>query len=474
MSRPTDRRLLAAACGLAVLVFAVCWYRHATFRSTTLDLGVYDQAVWKLAHFRSPELSMIGWNAFADHLSLVLFAFVPLYWIAATPLWLLAAQAVAFGAGLLAVRPLLDALGVNRRWQGAFLLAYVASPLLWNGAVYDFHPTVLATPFIMVGLRAALVDDRRRLMLCSLAVLVLRDDLGLVVAALALVGFSSLDPAGRRLRMLLVAGGLAWMAGAGVLATVLGSDRHWAFHYGYLGATPGEAVLHPLRTAVRLLQGVGRVDNAALVVAGFLIPLGFLPAFAPRRLALVAIPALPLLASAGEQFHSIFFHYDAYLFPFLLLAAASGLPRASARLEPLGKPLLLVAGTLAMLTVAGPFPQLITPSASRSDYARAMALIGPDDGVMATEEIGPHLSQRQKLYLFPFALAQVKPDFPLPAKAATSTPQSAAEVDAVIVGPLLHADEAIAFDAFAHSPYLAEFPIVMQVGEVTVYRRRAL
>src|SRR5438270_6791423 len=41
----TDRRSLAVAAGLAVAVLALSWYRHATFRSGTMDLAVFDQAI---------------------------------------------------------------------------------------------------------------------------------------------------------------------------------------------------------------------------------------------------------------------------------------------------------------------------------------------------------------------------------------------------------------------------------------------
>src|SRR5438034_11678389 len=92
-----DPRSLLVAGGLAVAVFALAWHRHATFRSGTMDLAVFDQAIWKLAHFRAPQVTTIGWNAFADHLSPVLVLFVPLYWLASTPVWLFAAQAVALG-----------------------------------------------------------------------------------------------------------------------------------------------------------------------------------------------------------------------------------------------------------------------------------------------------------------------------------------------------------------------------------------
>ncbi|MEW6476350.1 MAG: DUF2079 domain-containing protein [Actinomycetota bacterium] len=471
LARGTDRRSRVLAVGMALAVFGLAWFRHATFRSTSLDLAVYDQAIWKLANFQAPELSTIGWNAFADHFSPALLAFAPLYRLAASPLWLLAAQAVALGAGFLALGPLLDTVGVTGRWRGAFRFAYLASPLLWNAALYDFHTTTLAVPFLLVGLRAALLDRRRLLVGCAVALLVLRDDLGLAAAAMALAGFTSVDSTGRRFRLLLVAGVLGWMAAGGAVAALLGSDRHWAYHYGYLAESPSVALLHPLRSAGRFLLGIARLDNVSLILVGLLAPLGFLPALAPRRLALAALPALPLLASAIPQFHSVHFHYDAYLFPFLLLAAASAVPRAHQVAAALDNPKLAVVGSGALLVAAGPLGQLTTTAAPISDYRRALAQIGPDETVMATDEIGPHLSHREQLLLFPFALAEVTPAFPLPAAARTSTPEKAAAIDAVVVGPVLHPEQAVAYDAFARSPYLADFPYVTRYGQVTLYRR---
>ena len=469
-SRARTRRLIAV--GLALAVFALSWYRHSSFHSSTLDLGVYDQAVWKLAHFKAPALSTIGWDAFADHLSLVLFAFVPFYWLAASPLWLLAAQAVALGLGFLALGPALDAVGLDRRWRAAFSVAYLASPLLWNAALYDFHPTTLAVPVLLVGLRAAALDQRRVLVLSTAGLLFLRDDLALAAVAMVLFGFTGLSKDGRRLRCALVAMAVAWMVGAGALAGLLGSDRHWAFQYGYLASSPIGAVLHPVTTLTRLVPGLWRADNLALVVLGLLLPLGLLAVYAPRRLALAAIPALPLLASSHSQFHSIRFHYDAFLFPIVLMAAASGAARTGRAPALVRNPLLMVGATLALLLAAGPWPQIGGPAGRPSDYRKAFALVGRDETVMATDEAGAHLAERDHLLLFPFALAHVVPDFPLPADAAATTRVRAAAVDVVVVGPVrFPAQQAVAYDAFRRSPYLAGFPYVWHFGPVTVYRR---
>lgn len=472
-ARTGPARLLIAG-GLALAVFVLCWYRHATFHSTTLDLAVYDQAVWKLAQFRSPELSTIGWNAFADHLSPVLFLFPPLYRLVASPLWLLAAQAAALGAGFLALHPALEAVGLPRSWRPAFAVAYVASPLLWSAAVYDFHPTTLAVPLLLVGLRAAVLDERRTLLLVTAGLLLLRDDLALAGAAVALVGWSSLDREGRRLRLWIAGAALAWMAGAGLLASALGSDRHWAFHYGYLADTPVQALLHPLRSATRLLAEMWRADNLTLVTMGLLVPLGLLPLYAPRRLALVAVPLLPFLASSQSQFHSVKFHYGVVLLPFALVAAA-GAVAAGRPPSLLRRPVPTIAFTVTLLVAAGPWIQLGGRVADPDDYRRALALVGPAERVMATDEVGPHLAHRDDLLLFPFALAPAVPDFPLPEKARATSAETAAAVDVIVVGPVRYpGEQRVAYEAFQRSPYLADFRHVHRFGEVTVYRRTPL
>src|SRR2546423_142160 len=274
-----DRFSLALARLLAGAVFALSWYRHATFRSSTLDLAVFDQAIWKLAHFQAPQITTIGWNAFADHLSPVLLAFVPFYWAAATPLWLFAAQGLALGAGYLALRPALDAAGAPRPVAAALGVGYLVSPLLWNAALFDFHPTTLAVPFLLLGITCALTDRRKGLVVCCVAVLLLRDDLGPAVAAMALVGAgrpAARARSGRRFRLALAAAGVGWMAFGSELGRFLGADRHWGYHYGYLASSPAGALLHPVPTALRLAGGVWRIDNLLLVVA-FLAPLLFLP-----------------------------------------------------------------------------------------------------------------------------------------------------------------------------------------------------
>lgn len=469
----TDRRSVTVAMAFSAVLFALAWHRYASFRTPTLDLAVFDQAIWKMAHFRAPEVTTIGWNAFADHLSPVLVLFVPLYWVAATPAWLFAAQALALGAGYLALRPVLDAAGLDRRYQPALLVAYLASPLVWNAAAYDFHPTTLAVPLLLLGLRSALLDDRRGLVLSSLALVILRDDLGLAVAALSMVGIGRATRESRRARLALAAGGLAWMVLAGALASALGSDRHWDWHYGYVAASPAAAVLHPLETAAEVVRGVWRADNL-LLLGAFLVPLGLLPLLSLRRLALVILLALPLLASAAPQFHSPKYHYGVLFIPLLLLAGAAGLARLPERLRPQAG-LWLAAATLMSSYLLGPLQTgaFTEPTIDSADARAALSHVLPSDTVVASSDLGAHLAHRDVLKMFPYPLADGRPDFPLTADVREVSAGAAAEVDVILATAPRTAKAQRTWEEFVASPFLGDFQVVSRYGEVTVYRRAA-
>jgi len=470
-----DRALVVAAAVLAALVFAVSWYRHATFRSTTYDLGVFEQALWKMAHGHAPFVTPIGWNIFADHGSPVLLFFVPLYRIAATPLWLFAAQGIAVALGLLALPPLLDACHVtNVTLRRAFIISYVVSPLLWNATLYDFHPTTLAFPILLIGLTAALRDRVGVVLAASAGLLLLRDDLGAAVGGLALIGITALPRRRQLLRVALAAGGVAWAVAGSALGKAWGADRNWHFHYGYLGRSASAVLTHPFRTIPRAIDKLPHLDNHQLLLA-WLIGFALLPLLRPARFAAVLVLALPLFLSAGVQFHSPHFHYGAPLLPFLLLAAATGidrLPRAVAT-RPHFVAAALVLGTLATFVRWGPpdTHTLTRPVARAADIRRALHRIRPTDNVVAGFNLGAHLAHRRSLLPFPAPFTQGRHDFPLKASVRHVSAARVARIDAVIVDrhELKHTRRA--FAAFLASPYLVGFHHY-QYGDVLLWLRR--
>src|SRR4030095_11368803 len=103
LSRPQILAIaaLAAACAAAYALTSVLRHRHF---DSSVDVGIFDQAVWHLSRFETPASSIRGFsNLFGDHFHPIIAVFAPLYWVAPAADTLLVAQAVLFGASVIPV-----------------------------------------------------------------------------------------------------------------------------------------------------------------------------------------------------------------------------------------------------------------------------------------------------------------------------------------------------------------------------------
>jgi uncharacterized membrane protein len=463
------RRDITVAVLIALAMFAAAWYRHATYRSKTFDLGVFDQAIWLMTHGKAPISTLVGRNIFTDHFSPVLLAFVPLYWVAATPVWLLAAQAIAMGIGYLALQPLLDEVGVDRRWRLALSFAYVASTLLWDGTLSDFHTSTLSVPLILIGLTAALRDDGRALTPSAAGLLLIRDDLGLVVVSLALIGWGRSRH--RTLRAWLLAASIGWVVMGQAIGIVAGSPYLWKLYYGRLGPSAGWILTHPWLSIPRAFRALWRID-VVQDVAAWLLPLAFLPLLRPGRLlvgSLWAAPILvasPLLGPGGLYLY----HFGAVLFPFFLWTSAEAAIRLPSGIARRG-PALIAGCTVVSFVALSPIQAWIV---DRGDHPvaierQAVALIRPADAVTASLGIGAHLAHREMFLPFPYPFA---PQQRVPTSSEAVRVVSAAAATKI---------DAIALDVrdtttgtlrrFLASPYLKGFTLMFDKDGVFVFRR---
>lgn len=464
---------LAAAGLLTLVLFAAATYRHETFRSYAYDLGVYQQVLWKMANGRGATSSLTAWNTFGDHFSPVLLAFVPLYKLAATPLWLFGIQSLAIGIGALCVRPLATAVGLaeDSVYPKLLLAAYVFNPALWNAALYDFHQTTVAVPVLMLGCIAALRQRHLHLWFVFLGLIVLRDDLALAALPLALIGWRSDDSAGRRQRMLLIGAGLAWTVIGSEIGTALGATRHFEERYGYLGSSFTDMALHPVSAG---LAALGQLfsSNSVLPVFAMLLPLAFLPLRKPGWFLLGVSMMLPTLLATDDNFQSTVFHYGAPVVPFMFLAAAGGMrnpfkiPRAAQVGMGLG-----VAGFVAI----GPLTTgaLAEETVDRSDAKRAMAAVKASDDIAADNFMTPHLANRDVIKPFPAPLLKIDPTFPLDPRVIDTSEKSKRAIDAIVIA----APEAVGRNEsleklLRDETFLEEFER-QDYGTVIVFRRVA-
>lgn len=400
-SRWVDRTGAVQALVLAVVLGALGWVRHRNHWSGAFDLGIFDQAVWQLSRGET-FVSLVNRNIFADHFSPVLLAFVPLYWLAATPLWLIAGQALALGTTVLPLRVLARDLRAPL-WTATLLVA-ASAPLL-AAAMFDFHPGTLAVPWVAVLMLAARRDDLGWALVAAVVVELCRADLGSVILGVAIV-------AGPRTRWPLA---LVGAVGAGVGASIpalFGGTSGWDLHYGHLGSSPVQALLHPWDVAGALLSaGSLRPLLTWILAAGCLVLLR------PRWLLAVVVAGLPVLLSSWGATDLPWYHYGAPVAPIAIAGTLSaiggrGWGDGLARYRPA----VLGASVVVALAIASPLSarapdqfQLWTalrPSPGRSEAAAAVSrILRDDDVVSADNQLVPHLAHREGIFMFPLPFA---------------------------------------------------------------------
>jgi uncharacterized membrane protein len=418
----------AVAAGIALYVTLMGFIvvtRHVALRTHAFDLGQYLQIIWNISRGHGPASTLVPtyvvadrMHAWGDHFSPIFYALAPLQWVAPGPVSLLIAQTVGLAAGALA----LFAFARPRLGEGAaaaFALLYLVNPSLQGINIRDIHPAAFAIPLLIA---AAWSFEGHRYGWCALALvatLACRED-----AAVAVVGFAT---------WLALARG-HWRVGAGlaVAATaVLAVDTGWlqpwflgARHYDHLnryrhlGDSLGEVLLS---IAFRPWRWITIVITPAKLVylAAMLAPLGFLPLLGVRALAAV-VPGLAMnLLSVDPKLINYQAQYQAFVMPFLVLAAVDGY----ARLRTLtGERRVLGRHRAASaLGMAFAFSTILTArivndlgvnfwrlGPDHHAAYRLMARIPPDAPVAAYERLVPHLATRRDVWMPPRGLGEAE------------------------------------------------------------------
>ena len=410
LPRFSPRAVVAGGVVLYVLLMGVIVLtRHVALRTHALDLGYYVQVVWNLAHGHGAYVTLPPMHAWGDHFSPVLYLFVPLGWLAPGATALLLAQTVILAAGAVAMAGFAARRLGDTRLAAGFAVLYLLSPTVHGVNVRDIHPTVFAIPLLIA---AAWAVDAGRPAWAALAVVLAlagRED-----CAIAGVGFGGWLALARR----------RWLAGAGVAVAcvaLLWLDMnllmphfrgelypHLVKRYAYLGATLPEVLASMVARPWRWIPVVFTLDKALYLVT-MLAPLGFLPLAAPRAAA-AALPGLALnLLSTDAVLIQFRTQYQAFVLPFLMLAAVEGFAVVrEAAWWPRRLPVraVVVAAAIAALVLASRTANDlgVRKWRLRSEHHAIHALLArvpPRVPVSVNERFVPHLAARAEVYIFP-------------------------------------------------------------------------
>ncbi|WP_374935436.1 DUF2079 domain-containing protein [Streptomyces resistomycificus] len=344
--QPSGRRdpyLLAVVLLAAYATLSVARYRHLATRSW--DLGIFEQAIRAYAHLRAPvvDLKGPGFNILGDHFSPVTALLAPAYRIFPSPVTLLVAQAALLALAAVPVTRAAASL-LGRRRGLALGVAFGLSWGIQRAVDFDFHEICFAVPLIAFSLEALLARSWRRALLWALPLVLVKEDLGLTLAAIALV----VALRARRVAPRAALGALA-VAAVGVAATVVTLTVvipafNTAGDYDYWTKVDnGLALFDGSGTKLRTLAWLAIPTSGLLALRSPLIA--------------VALPTLGWrFLSADDHYWGTGWHYSAVLMPVVTLALADALgttrysPRPWLRSYANQLPAAVAAAALALTT----------------------------------------------------------------------------------------------------------------------------
>jgi uncharacterized membrane protein len=384
----------------AGILFSFAALRHALFRSSSFDLGFFDQALFLISRGETPTVSLLGFHVLGDHAAFILYPLALLYVIHPSVSWLFAVQAIALAGGALPLWMLCLRARLAQSENLAICAAYLLQPILFNANLFDFHPEVLAVPALLC---AALAAQRRRPLAFGISLVVTlgcKEVLALNVLALGL--WLLLAEKNRSYGLVAILAGASWFTAAvwWLIPALSGSRAGGLARYGYLGRSLGEVVRNTALDPLLVLRQLVSWQSAQYLLLIFLPVVWGLSAAGLKAFS-GGVPTLllNLLADYPKQ-RTLGYQYSLPILPFLFCAIVRSRETGKGwRWRPRWIVLWSIAGFLALASYQYLWKRYPDRSAYLRAARRAVALVDPTGPVLTTADFHPHLSHRREIFM---------------------------------------------------------------------------
>lgn len=412
--------LLCVAIAIYIAYFsAASIYRYNNYYTGRFDLGNMDQTVWNTLHGRIFQLTdpdgttIISRLAF--HADFLLVFLAPFYLIWQDPRTLLILQTVALAFGAIFVY-LIARDKLKKESLAALLgILFLLNPAVEYTNLYDFHAVTLATTLLLGAWFFLTHKKWVWYILFFLLAAITKEEIWLIGVLFGL--FTAISQKKKMLGGILVGLSafmfyfLIWKA----IPQIRGGNHFALSYYSDFGASPTGVVTHILLSPIKILELLLK-GGRPIYLFQLLLPLGFLPLlFFP--ILFFAGPDLAVnLLSSNAQLHELYYQYTAAITPFLFIAAIYAVPlikKHSAFLYQLF-PFVVILTAMLSAYFYGPLPgakhpnitMFTQPLENRTTIDALINSIPHQYSVAASNNVGSHLSHRQKIYTIPVGLKE--------------------------------------------------------------------
>ncbi len=392
--------------------------KHYSFNSTGYDLGILDKTVWDFSkgNFKGMN-SLLGRPYFGFHFEPIILINVPFYWIHPTPIILLIVQTLficlgGFALYIIAKKKLKTELGAL-----IICAAYFLNPTINAVNLFDFHPLLIAIPFIFFAIY--FMDSRKYGLTVIFLILAGMCKEHLIFLLLTFSLYIFFIHKKRKLGVIMLISSLIWLylTFNVVIPYFYGDEGYVYFERNphELGESFTEMAKNAILNPSLVLDEIFSLNSAGYIILLF-GPVGFglFAIFSPLIL-LLPIFEFAVIYFIGVEFREIFYQHNSSIIPFIFVSTVFGILFISRKIKKYTKKLkirnVIIASTFFVLSTAilsniifGPFAILYNSQtfSVNTDYVKAgneiIGMIPKDAAVAAQNWVIPHLSQREWIY----------------------------------------------------------------------------
>ena len=389
--------------------------QHLHFGTNAYDFGIHDQAVWKYAHFQGFENTVMGFsNVLGDHFDPIMMLFAPVFWIWDDAKALLVAQALVVALGIFPAFFIAKRHLKNSFCAGLLSAAYGLSIGIISAIAYPVHDLALVGTFFLFAYDFLEKNKKVGYWTFIILALLCKENVSIMIAAFGLYLF--VFRKGFR-KTGLATFVLATLYFAAVMKFILPALANHYNHWIYLnwGKDPLDVLKNILLRPIDFVRAFFDNPEKTQTLKYGLGSFAFLFLAAPSLLFVI----VPILAerflSTKDTTWGVWFHYSAPLMSVLFIATVVGIKR----IVQISSKFLKAEAVLVLLSFAvlfsglimnyhkqGPLVQLVNLKWDKmgereKQLNEIIKSIPADVSVSAQSDLLPHLSHRNKIYMFP-------------------------------------------------------------------------
>ncbi|MEK7573820.1 MAG: DUF2079 domain-containing protein [Patescibacteria group bacterium] len=411
--------------GLLILIYiiyytTISFLRHDNFFTGRFDLGNMDQTVWntingRIFAFSNPDGTNIV-SRLSFHADFLLILLSPFYLIWNNPKMLLLIQTIVLGMGAVFVYLISKDLLKNKNISLAVSASYLLNPSLGYSNLYDFHPVVLATTFLLGAFYFVRKKKYTLFLIFLFLACISKEQIWLIAAIFGLYVFFIQS---KRLfggALTILSASIFYLLIAKIIPSFYGGEHFALSYYSEFGDSPASVIKNIIFSPALLIKTL-LTHDIPLYAYKLLLPVGFLPFLFPFAL-IFATPDL-LIGSLSDnvQLRQIYYQYSAAITPFIFISTIYSIKFITDKFRKI--PLSFFSWYILFFALIsayflGPLPLSKRPNISvfteqlsyRKDVINTLKQIPQDASVTSSNNLGAHLSHREKLYTLPLGVEE--------------------------------------------------------------------